>query len=496
MPESPLMRDGEERAFTSGSGSRYMLKCVGGVYSCSCPGWRNQSRHPSYRTCKHLVEFRGARDEANRVAPGGREGMPGTVSSLILPYWPGSGAGRVADVASGRVPAPAPTRTPGGRSMRHPAAAETRLKPAAPPKKVNAWEKVGELDIGEEEPAPPPPEPKAAGALTKLGRPSGPAPESPANDVAKAKAPAGDEPEWETPKVDASTPLDPASIIAAGTVAGAALKAAFRGVLLAQEWDGVQNVTGWIMSEKLDGVRAYWDGERFYSRNGNVFSVPDWYLASMPKDIHLDGEFWIGRGMFQKTSGFVRRMDRGDYWKTINYMIFDAPSVDGGFEQRLAHVIEKTKLPDLAKVLPHAACPSIEVLKTYLAAVEEQGGEGVMLRQPGSRYVRTRSSSLLKVKTFFDTEAEVTGTTAGKGRHDGAVGALEVIVREEITLKAGKKTCTIKAGTEFEVGTGLVDAQRRPGAIPIGSRITFRFQELSTDGIPRFPSLIAVRDYE
>jgi DNA ligase 1 len=380
--------------------------------------------------------------------------------------------------------------------MRHAVAKTVRVSPAAkaPPAKAtphNAWTALMDDDHPLAEPLPPPPPPKPPGAVTKLGRPSGPAP-GPANDTATvAKAPARDEPEW-----SATTPIDPAKIIAAASPAPVATGGAFRGVLLAQEWDGAQNVTGWIMSEKLDGIRAYWDGSRFYSRNGNVFSVPDWYLASMPKDVHLDGEFWIGRGMFQKTSGYVRRMDRGDYWKTINYMIFDAPSVDSGFEERLAHVIERTTLPDLAKVLPHAACPSIDVLKTYLAAVEEQGGEGVMLRQPGSRYVRSRSATLLKVKTFFDTEAEVTGTTAGKGRHDGAVGALEVIVREEITLKAGKKTCTIKAGTEFEVGTGLVDAQRRPGAIPVGSTITFRFQELSTDGIPRFPSLIAVRDYE
>jgi DNA ligase-1 len=294
---------------------------------------------------------------------------------------------------------------------------------------------------------------------------------------------------------DPAAPLDPAHIIAAGSTAAVTLKTAFRGVLLAQDWDGVQDVTGWIMSEKLDGVRAYWDGEYFFSRNGNVWSVPDWYKVGMPK-AHLDGEFWIGRGRFQETSGYCRRMDRGEYWKTINFMVFDVPSLDVGFEARLAAVGKDVKLPDHVKLLPHAACPSIDVLKTYLGAVEEQGGEGVMLRQPGSRYVRTRSPTLLKVKTFFDTEAEVAGTTAGKGRHDGAVGALEVIVRETITLTAGKKTCTIKGGTEFEVGTGLKDIARRHGAIPVGSIITFRFQELSTKGIPRFPSLIGVRNYE
>jgi DNA ligase 1 len=509
MPESPPLRDGETRLIRSESGSQYEVKNVGGAYSCSCPGWRNQSRHPQYRTCKHLVDFRGARDEAQRIFPGGQAGMPGSIASRVLPHWPASGAGRAHDIATGRLPVePAPT--PGGRSMRHPVTKRSApgrdplvSRGAEPPKKAhNAWTAILDDDHPLAEPVPPPPPPKTAGALTKLGRPSGPPPESPANDFVKVRPPSDDEPEWESDlahaeaakliaEVGPSDVLDPAKIIEAAS----AKRGGFRGVLLAESWNGVQNVTGWVMSEKLDGVRAYWDGENFYSRLGNVFAVPDWYKEGMPKDVHLDGEFWIGRGQFQKTSGYVRRMDRGEYWKTINYMVFDAPSMDAGFEARIA-AIGSIKLPTHVKLLPHAACPTIAVLRTYLAAIEEAGGEGVMLRQPGSRYVRTRSSTLLKVKTFFDTEAEVVGTTAGKGRHDGAVGALEVVVREAITLKAGKKTCTIKAGTEFEVGTGLVDAQRRPGAIPIGSRITFRFQELSTDGIPRFPSLVGVRNYE
>lgn len=476
MPESPPLHDGQTRIFRSASGSAYEVKNVGGSYSCNCPAWRNQSRHPNYRTCKHLVDFRGAEDEALRIAPGGRESMPSTVARLVFPHWPGSGAGRTRDIATGRLPAE-PTSTPGGRAIRYETGTTVKFKvkkaplaPPEPPKKHNAWTALLDDDHPLAEPTPPPP-PAAA------------------NDVVTVKAVPADEPEWSAPS-GAAVPLDPASF-----TAPVATRGAFRGVLLAQEWDGVQNVTGWIMSEKLDGVRAYWDGERFYSRNGNIFSVPDWYRDQMPKDMHLDGEFWLGRGQFQKTSGYVRRMDRGEYWRNINYMVFDGPSAAGGFEERLALVMRAT-LPAHCKVLPHAACPSIETLRTYLAAVEEQGGEGVMLRQPGSRYVRTRSASLLKVKTFFDTEVRVTGTTAGKGRHLNAVGALEVRVDATVKLGAGKKLCTLVAGTEFEVGTGLVDAQRRPGAIPIGSIITVRFQELSSDGIPRFPSLIGVRNYE
>jgi DNA ligase-1 len=482
---------------TSGSGSRYDVKNVGGVYSCSCPGWRNQSRHPHYRTCKHLVEFRGARDEAERIALGGRGGHPATVERLVAPYWPVSGAGRAADIASGRIhpadlpevrgapdPLFGPRGTVGGGAMRHAATTRTRL-PAkkaepvkAPAKPHNAWSAILDDDHPLAEPLP------AA---------------VPMNDTGAALAARDDEPEWKAdtsssppPSLDPASVIDPARVLAGGS---AVVRSGFRGVLLAESWNGFQDITGWQMSEKLDGIRAYWDGTQFYSRNGNTFAVPAWFREKFPKDMHLDGEFWMGRGRFQETSGFVRRADAGEHWRRIFYMMFDAPSVEAGFEDRLA-AIGKLDLPAWAKLLPHAACPSLDALRMYLAAVEEQGGEGVMLRQPMSRYYRVRSTTLLKVKTFFDTEVEVTGYTAGKGRHSGAVGALEVIVRETITLTAGKKKCTLKGGTEFEVGTGLSDDQRQPGRIPIGALVTVRFQELSKDGIPRFPSLIGVRDYE
>ena len=501
----PEIREGADVTVHGSSGTPYVLKNVGGVMSCSCPGWRNQSRHPHYRTCKHLCDYRGARDEALRIAPGGRGGHPATVERLVSRYWPSTGAASARmnpeperDPIPGDIgPAPARGRRrpepslPGGASMKYEASTRVRLPASAPPPKPhNAWSAILDDDHPLAEKLPPAPKGE------------------PVNDVVSVKAPAGDEPEWKTaevktsivkskaPVVPITTPIDPAAVIEAASAPSPIVTGgAFRGVLLAESWDGARNITGWLMSEKLDGVRAYWDGNQFYSRNGNVWSVPAWYREGMPS-AHLDGEFWMGRGRFQETSGYCRRMDRGEYWRGIFYQIFDAPSVDAGFEGRLTEIGKSVIIPAHCRVLPHAPCPSVEVLRNYLALVEEQGGEGVMLRRPGSRYVRSRSDSLLKVKTFFDTEARIIGMTAGKGRHVGAVGALKVRVDETITLTAGKKTCTIAGGTEFEVGSGLDDSERRHGAIRVGAIITFRFQELSKEGIPRFPTLIAIRDYE
>ncbi len=306
----PDLADGESVKM-QGSGSKpYELKNVGGVYSCSCPAWRNQSVAIERRTCKHLRKLRGDAAEDARV---------------------------------GQTAAAAPA----------------------------------------------------------------------ANTAAEEKA---------------GPPL-----------------------LLAESWDNVADLAGWWMSEKLDGVRAYWDGKQFLSRQGNRYHAPDWFVAGLP-DEPLDGELWIGRKKFQRTVSIARRQDKSDLWKELRFVVFDAPGRDGEFEARLAflHDFVKRRGPAFAVAHAHQACQDLDALRAELDRVEALGGEGLMLRQPGSRYEVGRSSTLLKVKRFHDAEARVVGHQPGKGRHKGRLGALEVEIAD---------------GTRFAVGTGFSDAERlRPAA--------------------------------
>src|SRR5206468_10999995 len=97
-------------------------------------------------------------------------------------------------------------------------------------------------------------------------------------------------------------------------------------LLLAERWDNVLDPTGWWLSEKLDGVRAYWDGKQLWSRLGNVLHAPDWFVAGLP-DVPLDGELWLGRKKFQRTLSIVRRQDKTDLWREVRYVVFDAPKL-------------------------------------------------------------------------------------------------------------------------------------------------------------------------
>ncbi len=328
------LADGESTEMKGSGAKPYLLKNTGGVYSCSCPAWRNQSAPIERRTCKHLRKLRGEDAEKERLG--------------------------------GELP--------------------QRAK-----------------STGAKEDAPP--------------------------------------------------------------------------LLLAHSWDNFIDLKGWWISEKLDGVRAYWDGNRFLSRLGNVYHAPDWFIDGLPSE-PLDGELWLDRQAFQKTVSIVRRQDKSDHWKEIRYVVFDAPSHGGGFEERIEHlkgIVSKSALPHV-EFLDHTICEGTEHLETELARVEELGGEGLMLRQPQSSYEVGRSTTLLKVKTFHDAEAIVQAHAPGKGKHKGRMGALNVCLPD---------------GTQFSVGTGFSDRQREnPPAV--GSVIMFRYQEMSNAGVPRFPSFVRV----
>ncbi len=250
-------------------------------------------------------------------------------------------------------------------------------------------------------------------------------------------------------------------------------------LLLAESWDNKQDVTGWWISEKLDGVRAYWDGKQFISREGNVYLAPDWFTAGLPST-PLDGELWMDRKSFQKTISIVRRQDKPDTWDQIRYLVFDAPTLEMQFEDRVEWIKDTVNriMSKYIEAVSQERCQSNEHLKEELSRIEALGGEGLMIRQPNSKYEANRSNTLLKIKTFYDAEAVVICHLPGKGKHKGRLGALHV---------------RMENGNEFSIGTGFSDAEREnPPAI--GSVVTYRYQELTDGGIPRFPSYVRIRD--
>jgi DNA ligase-1 len=248
-------------------------------------------------------------------------------------------------------------------------------------------------------------------------------------------------------------------------------------LLLAHPWTADVNPAGWWMSEKLDGVRAYWTGETFLSRLGNEYFAPSWFTAALPRT-PLDGELWMGRKRFQPCVSAVRSREPGEAWRAIQYVVFDAPAMGGPFEHRFDECRHRLDMAaSHLRIIDMIRCFDVDHLRRELARIEGLGGEGVMLRAHGSKYEVGRSPTLLKVKTFHDAEARVVAYAPGRGKHKGRLGALVVELED---------------GTRFNIGTGLSDAER--SAPPrVGALVTFRYQEMTDGGVPRFPAFVRER---
>lgn len=250
-------------------------------------------------------------------------------------------------------------------------------------------------------------------------------------------------------------------------------------LLLAQDASQAIGPGGWLVSEKYDGVRAFWDGRVLRFRSGTPIAAPDWFTQRLPR-LPLDGELWLGRGRFDALSGGVRRRSTdGGFWQQVHYMIFELPEGEGDFTTRAARlqdIARCTGWPQLVAV-EQAMLPSAQALRRRLDEVVGAGGEGLMLHRADATYHTGRSPALLKLKPLQDAEAQVLGHVAGRGRHAGRLGALRV---------------RTEGGVEFELGTGFNDAERKSPP-PLGSWVTFKYRGLTAGGVPRFASFLRAR---
>ena len=251
-------------------------------------------------------------------------------------------------------------------------------------------------------------------------------------------------------------------------------------LLLAKSASSSIDPAGYLVSEKLDGVRAYWDGQRLWTRGGLVIAAPSWFTQKLPS-LALDGELWMGRGRFEALSGAVRQTQADEAaWRLISFRVFEMPGAAGPFEQRaqrLRQVVEQAQFGGLQWV-PQELVSDPSALQRRLAEVLAVGGEGLMLHRADAPYTTGRSDVLLKLKPVEDAEAVVIGYEPGKGRFAGQTGALRV--RDE-------------QGRVFSLGSGLSEAQRRSPP-PLGSTVTVRWRGTTAKGLPRFATLWRLRE--
>lgn len=324
----------------------------------------------------------------------------------------------------------------------------------------------------------------------------------------------------------------------------------------------------WYMSEKLDGMRAFWDGgitrgtpanevpfanvekdERYinpvyatglWSRYGKAIQAPNWWLDEMPVGIPLDGELYMGAGQFQQLSSCVKQLNPDQRWQMVRYKVFDTPPYhiifgDGridttNFKKTLKDVYYKFTYRELSlKGSPQFAASyawlrdnlpesrycqlhhqemlplskdAIDRLHSCVNTIVENGGEGAMIRNPSSVWLPERCYGLLKVKLLQDDEAEVIGYVWGREtelgskllglmgamivRWNGKIFELSGFTDEERRLYHWMKQSWDAAKEEgyknagLKCGVGITNLE-----FPIGSKVTFKYRELSNDNIPK-----------
>lgn len=292
-----------------------------------------------------------------------------------------------------------------------------------------------------------------------------------------------------------------------------------------------------------------------WSRYWNVIHAPDWFLDQLPKDIPFDGELWVGRNSRQKLMSTVKKLVPVDSeWEQVKYMVFDCPSYEAMFHDGIIKIGDHTITLDdvvhfayqnmrslnppafstrpttrfdvaqkiLEKLLPHDGdtrnihrvvqtqlpyqqAEAEHCMTSSMDAVTALGGEGLMLRAPGSPWVAERSHMLLKVKKRQDAEAVITGFTAGRetdkgSRLLGKIGAL-ITEYDGMRLELSGMTDEEREFSEYEFA--LV-ARAYPGIdmagytqgkhFRVGEVVTFRYRGLSKDGVPQEAAYWRKRD--
>lgn len=346
-----------------------------------------------------------------------------------------------------------------------------------------------------------------------------------------------------------------------------------------------QHVGGWFWSEKLDGMRAFWDGgisrglicrdvpyantekdgrllqipiaTGLWSRYGKVIHAPDWWLNKLPA-VPLDGELYAGRGRQQFVMATVKDHEASADWQEIKYFVFDMPNLETVFgDGRINNPNMKKTFKDVYQwaismaamkgVHNPAGCRMFQdvykslrqlqdtdvivahdqellvwdeeqckkVIEDTLNRITDIGGEGLIFRKPESLWTPHRNQTMLKLKKLKDSEATVIGYTTGRETDRGSkllglMGALKVrwndvefelsgftdaereleILGENRIHRIGgltpedKKTMTVIGWAEANPGQ---DLPLWGGAkhFPRGSTVTFRYRELTDDGIPK-----------
>lgn len=158
--------------------------------------------------------------------------------------------------------------------------------------------------------------------------------------------------------------------------------------------------TGYYCSEKIDGVRAYWDGSSLKTKYGKELFAPQQWVAGLPANVSLDGELWY-EGVGRTHS--IAKIQKSEAWSNVKFYVFDIiprsiEAEDLPFHKRLGVLNSLENLPNHVIRMQHEKCNNVQHFYEMVNALKEKHSEGIVLRDPNNIYEFKRSKTLFSYK--------------------------------------------------------------------------------------------------
>ena len=256
---------------------------------------------------------------------------------------------------------------------------------------------------------------------------------------------------------------------------------------------------GIYIQSKLDGIRCICKANGMWSRHGKpIISAPHIYESLKPffknnPNLIFDGELYCNKlkDDFNKIISLVRKTkptqeDIDESKNIIQYWIYDLPSCQEKFSKRNEELnkIFKTTKPNCIIIHETYKIHSLEEFDKYHGIWVGEGFEGSILRLD-KPYENKRTKNILKRKDFMDEEFTILDVLEGIGNRSGMAGFLAFKTKE------GKDfTASIKGNFSY-----FIDLLKNKSKV-IGKQATVKYFNLTPDGLPRFPIVTTIRDYE
>lgn len=243
-----------------------------------------------------------------------------------------------------------------------------------------------------------------------------------------------------------------------------------------------------FVQPKLDGVRCILKDGKLTTRAGKpIVSCPHLEVDGF----FLDGELYNHdlKSDFNKIISLVRKTkptkeDIKESEEMIQYWVYDYPSSERSFSYRYYESLQYLELPKGCILVPCVQVYNRRQLDEQHSKFLEMGFEGTMIRMDLGGYENKRSKQLLKYKNFQDAEFLILDVTPGLGNRSECAGRL--------VCQIGDKTfgCSMTGTVEF-----MKEVLNNKDQI-IGKYATVKYFQLTEDGIPRFPTLKNIINYE